>query len=253
MDSATQEQIVDRQFGSHAAAYVSSAVHASGADLGALADLVRARPGSVLDLGCGGGHVAYAAAAAGGTVVAYDLSPRMLAEVTREAAARGLAVSTQAGPAEQLPFADASFDYVLSRFSAHHWTDLESGLREAARVLRPDGVAAFVDIVSPGVPVLDTYLQSVEVLRDVSHVRDRGLDEWTRLLPAAGFCGMAVSTWRLRIDFVPWIARIGTPPELAHAIRALQSAMSGQVRSYFEIEADGSFTIDAAMTVCRRF
>ena len=252
MTSATQEDIVERQFGNHANAYVTSAVHAGGEDLAALGRLVAGRPGRVLDLGCGGGHVAYAAATAGGDVVAYDLSPRMLAEVAREAASRALAnISTQAGAAERLPFPDENFDYVLSRFSAHHWTDLDAGLREARRVLRPDGTAAFVDIVSPGVAVLDTYLQAVEVMRDPSHVRDRGVDEWARMLAAAGFGGLTVTTWRLRMAFATWIARIGTPPELAHAIRALQAAMSERVRAYFEIEADGSFTIDAAMFVCR--
>ncbi len=252
MQAGTQEQIVERQFGDHAAAYVTSTVHAAGADLLALGDLVRARPGRVLDLGCGGGHVAYAAAAAGGDVVACDLSPRMLAEVEREAAARGLRLATREAAAERLPFPDAAFDHVLTRFSAHHWTDFEAGLREAARVLRPDGTAAFVDIISPGVAVLDTYLQAVEVLRDTSHVRDRGLNEWLDRLAIAGFGGASVTTWRLRMDFPSWIARIGTPPELATAIRALQAAMSGRVRAYFEIEADGSFTIDAAMIVCRR-
>ena len=252
MTFATQEDIVERQFGNHAAAYVTSAVHSSGEDLAALGRLVAEKPGRVLDLGSGGGHVAFAAATSGGEVVAYDLSPRMLAETAREAAARGLThITTQAGPAERIPFPAADFDYVLSRFSAHHWTDLDAGLREARRVLRPDGVAAFVDIVSPGVAVLDTYLQSVEVLRDTSHVRDRSLDEWARMLTGAGFKGLTVTNWRLRMEFASWIARIATPPEFAHAIRALQAAMSDRVRGHFEIEADGSFTVDAAMIVCR--
>lgn len=252
MSSETQENIVERQFGARAAAYVASAVHSSGADLKALAELVRVRPGRVLDLGTGGGHVAYAAAAAGGDVVALDSSPRMLAEVRREAEARGLSLTTKEGVAEHLPYEDGSFDYVLSRFSAHHWTDFEAGLREAARVLKPGGVAAFVDVVSPGDAVLDTYLQAVELLRDTSHVRDRSLSEWTDRLTASGFVVDRVTTDRLRMEFDSWIARIGTPPELSQAIRALQAAMSGSVRAYFQIEPDGSFFIDSAMMVCRR-
>ena len=67
--------------------------------------------------------------------------------VAREAGNRGLAnVRTRRGVAEKLPFEDASFDIVLSRFSAHHWQDMEMALREAARVLKPGGVAGFVEL-----------------------------------------------------------------------------------------------------------
>ena len=70
------------------------------------------------------------------------------------------------GAAERLPFADAEFDYVLSRYSTHHWNDVGLALREVRRVLKPGGVAVFIDVMSPGSALLDTYLQAVEVLRD---------------------------------------------------------------------------------------
>jgi ubiquinone/menaquinone biosynthesis C-methylase UbiE len=169
----TQEALVTGQFGARAAAYLSSAVHAQGRDLESLADLVRGQQQArVLDLGCGAGHVSFHVAPHVREVVAYDLSPQMLDVVARAASQRGLAnIVTQAGAAERLPFADASFDFVLSRFSTHHWRDLDAGLREAARVLKPEGTVAIVDSVSPGLPLLDTYLQAIEVLRDPSHVR----------------------------------------------------------------------------------
>ncbi len=249
----TQQGLAARQFGAQASAYLTSAVHSQGADLDALAELVRARPGCrVLDLGSGGGHVAYVAAAAGGEVTAYDLSPEMLSVVAAEAARRGLAIATQQGSAERLPFADASFDLVLSRYSAHHWTDFSAGLREAARVLRPDGQAAFSDVVSPGVALLDTYLQAVEVLRDVSHVRNRSVAEWQVAAAQAGLLAGAVTPARLRLEFAAWIARIATPPVFAAAIRALQAATSEAVLRHFAIEADGSFAIDTATMLFRR-
>ena len=115
----------------------------------------------VLDLGCGGGHVSYHVAPHVHEVVAYDLSPEMLDVVARAAVERGLGnIATRQGVAELLPFADASFDFVLSRFSAHHWRDFDAGLREAARVLKPGGTAAFVDCISPGPPLLDTFFQA---------------------------------------------------------------------------------------------
>ena len=245
--------LVERQFGPRAAAYLLSTVHAGGDDLAALAALVRERPGgAVLDLGCGGGHVAYAAATAGGRVTACDVSRDMLAVVAAEAGRRGLAIETVRGAAEALPFPDAAFDVVLSRFSAHHWADFDAGIREAARVLRPGGVAGFVDVVSPAPGALDTHLQTVELLRDVSHVRDRALGEWLAACAGVGLVARRVETSRLRMEFAGWIERIGTPPDLARAIRAVQEAAPETARRHFEIEPDGSFTVDSATMVFRR-
>jgi SAM-dependent methyltransferase len=245
-DSRTHEAVVGGQFGARAEAYLNSAVHAQGADLDALTALVRGRKEArLLDLGCGAGHVSFRLAPDLGEVVAYDLSPEMLALVAREAVARGLGnLVTQRGVAERLPFADDSFDFVVSRFSAHHWRDLDAGLREAARVLKPGGLAAFVDGLSPGQPLLDTYLQAVELLRDPSHVRDYSRPEWEAAIIRAGLVPGAASQHRLRMVFPVWVERMRTPPVQREAIRALQSAMSETVARYYAIGADGSFDLD---------
>ena len=92
-------------------------------DLEWLAAAIAETPAAaVLDLGCGAGHASFAAAAAAREVVAYDLTEAMLRVVEQAAADRGLAnIRTAQGRAERLPFADASFDWVISRYSAHHW------------------------------------------------------------------------------------------------------------------------------------
>lgn len=248
--SVAHEALVDAQFGPHARAYVESADHATGADLARLASLVAARPGArVLDLGCGGGHVTYSVAPHAAAVVAYDLSPAMLDAVANEARARNLTnVRTERGTAEALPFADASFDVVLTRMSAHHWHDVRAGLAGMRRVLQPGGLAAVVDVVSPGEPSLhDTFLQAVEILRDPSHVRDYSTSQWLAMLQAAGFQPSAPVMSRLRLDFAAWIKRIGTPEVQVRAIRALQAQMPSDVVERFAIAADGSFTLDIAM------
>lgn len=250
--SPTQEALVARQFGPQAAAYVASPVHAQGEDLVQLADLARAYVGKrtdarALDLGCGGGHVAFHVAPFVAEAVAYDLSDEMLAAVAAEAARRGLAnVVTRRGPAERLSFPDAAFDLLFTRFSAHHWRDVPAALKEARRVVKPDARAVFVDAVSPGVPVLDTYLQGIELLRDPSHVRDYSVAEWKAMLESAGFTPGAVTLRRLRLAYASWIARMRTPPVEERAIRALQTKMPADVVRHFAIEADGSFTIDVA-------
>lgn len=249
MPQTPHEALVGAQFGSRAGAYLTSAVHAQGADLEALAALVHGQPEAhVLDLGCGAGHVSFAVSPHVRSVVACDLSAEMLDVVGRAAAARGFDnLLTKQGVAERLPFADGAFDGVLSRYSAHHWRDFDAGLREAARVLRPGGMVGIVDSVSVGSALLDTWLQAVELLRDPSHVRSRSRSEWDDAMVRAGLLPGVVRPFRIRLDFAVWIERMRTPPVRADAIRSLQALASDSVTRHFAIEADGSFCIDVAL------
>jgi ubiquinone/menaquinone biosynthesis C-methylase UbiE len=247
--SISHAQLVGSQFGPRSAAYVASAVHAQGADLDHLVELVRGDAAArVLDLGCGGGHVTFHVAPHVGHVTAYDLSSEMLTAVERVRAERGFTnVSTQQGAAESLPFPDSAFDLVLSRYSAHHWHGFQTALAEVKRVLKPQGKAILMDVVSPGPALLDTYLQAVEMLRDPSHVRDYTLDEWRSTLREAGLLPGAHQSYRLRLEFKSWITRMNTAQLHAQAIRSLQTLMSEDVLRHFAIEADGSFTIDTML------
>ncbi|ALN75681.1 MULTISPECIES: class I SAM-dependent methyltransferase [unclassified Aureimonas] len=246
--SPSQHDLAANQFSPQADAYVASPVHAGGADLDRMRALAAARrPARALDLGTGGGHVAYALAPHARTVVACDLSPDMVAAVEREAARRTFAnVTGRVAPAEQLPFADGEFDLVASRFSAHHWADMACGLRETRRVLKVGGTAVFVDVIAPPVAALDTHLQAVELLRDPSHVRDYRPSEWVATLEGAGFRIDEIQVWRLRMEFASWTARIATLPASAAAIRSLQTSAAATTTAYFAIEPDGSFELDVA-------
>jgi SAM-dependent methyltransferase len=173
------------------------------------------------------------------------MTAQMLSAVALEAGKRGLAnIVTSLGTAERLPFADRSFDMVVSRYSAHHWRDFAAGVAEASRVLQPEGTAVFIDVATPRHALLDTFLQSVEMLRDPSHVRDRSLAEWTDQLTRVGLEPESLWRSRLRLEFSSWIGRMATPEPFVAAIRALQSLMPEEVRSHFGIEPDGSFTVD---------
>jgi SAM-dependent methyltransferase len=248
MDRGSQEALVTAQFGPRAAAYVNSVTHSQGEDLARLGAMFEGQgEARILDLGCGGGHASFAVAAHVRDVVAYDLSQDMLDAVAAEATRRGLAnLATRRGAAEQLPFPDASFDAVITRFSAHHWRDLAAALKEARRVMKPGGRAVFIDAVSPGTPLLDTFIQAIELFRDPSHVRDYAVAEWCALLAGAGFAVTAVTPRRVAIAFGPWIERMQTPALQADAIRAVVGRMPAEVIAHFAIAADGSFELDAA-------
>ena len=141
---------------------------------------------------------------------------------------------------------------MFSRYSAHHWSDLGLALREVRRVLKPGGVAAFVDVLSPGSPLLDTYLQTVEVLRDTSHVRDYSSAEWMRQLSEAGLHVRNSSRQRLRLEYTSWVERMRTPEVLRAAILELQKAMGQEVRDYYDIQADGTFSTDVLVVFAER-
>jgi len=246
MTAKTHESVVTGQFGPRASAYVTSAVHAQGEDLQALAEIVRGQGAArALDLGCGGGHVSFHVAPHVQEVVAYDLSEEMLAAVRQAAKDRGLSnIMTRQGAVERLPFEDASFDFVLSRFSAHHWRDFAAGLREARRVLKTGGTAVFMDAVSPGQGLLDTYLQALELLRDPSHFRNYTRAEWRQALTEAGFRPDAGTGRKVPLEFSSWVARINTPGLHVQAIRSLQGRVSKDVLDYFQTQPDGSFVLD---------
>lgn len=237
---------VDKQFGDRASAYLNSEVHATGRDLVRLSECLYAeKEARLLDLGCGGGHASYVAAQHVKSVVAYDLSTKMLNIVARTAKERGYEhLTTQHGYAEFLPFEEESFDIVISRYSAHHWHDVGRALREVKRVLKPGGKAIFMDVNAPGNAVLDIWLQTVEALRDTSHVRDYNPGEWLTMVTEAGLAISSVSHDRLQLEFSSWIERMHTPAVMVDAIRAYQQSASEEVQRYYAQQPDGSFSTD---------
>lgn len=250
----THHQSVYQQFNEQANSYLTSAVHAGGEDLQALQKYLNNHQNAkVLDLGCGAGHISFNVADKVESVTAFDLSDSMLEVVASTAKERGLNnISTMKGNVESLPFENQTFDLVISRYSAHHWHDVEQALREVRRVLKPGGRAIFIDVVSPGHPVFDLYLQTVEVLRDTSHVRDYPAGEWSIMFNNARLFLKNIESFRLRLEFTSWVERMRTPEVLVDAIRAYQATLSHDIKAYFEIDEDGSFTSDVMLFVLQK-
>lgn len=243
MQSSTPDDAkatVQRQFGAVAANYGSSHVHARGPDLEALVERAVARHARLaLDVGCGAGHTALALAARGLEVTALDLTEAMLEQGRELARERGLRVSFQRGDVEMLPFPDASYDLVTSRYSAHHYPHPERAVAEIARVLRPGGALLLVDIVSTADPTADSFLQTIELVRDPSHVRDHTVEQWTRMLEAAGLQTRSAGTWPCEIDFDAWVQRMATPDREAAVLRSLLEGAPAVAREFLRIGEPG--------------
>jgi SAM-dependent methyltransferase len=242
-------EAVRKQFGAAASNYVKSGVHSGGPDLDALVAAAASRPGmQLLDVGCGTGHTTLALAAGGGAVTGLDLTEEMLAKAREEASRRRLAVEFRLGRAEDLPFPDASFDVVTSRVCAHHYRDAALSVREAFRVLRPGGVHLVVDTVAPESPLVDTYLNAIELVRDPSHVRDYRVSEWLAMFGAAGFEASLVGEFGYALDFDDWTRRMHTPPVATDLLRHLLDGAPEEVRSALDVKAGGhDFRVPAAL------
>lgn len=252
--SAEQEKLrqVQNNFGAVAGSYVTSKVHAGGADLDWLVQTA-ALSGSerVLDVATGGGHTAFALAPYATEVVALDLTRPMLEVAQKEAIARGLTnISYLEGNAQSLPCEDASFDVVTCRHAPHHFPRVDEAAREWARVLKPGGKLLLVDSTSPEEPEADALLHEIECLRDPSHMRNHPITEWKELLSEAGLEVQVAREWGLFLDIPDWTRRMRTPPDSVAKIESLMHGASPQVRERLGIEErDGAlgFTLPVAL------
>jgi SAM-dependent methyltransferase len=179
--------------------YVESDAHRAGEDLELLVAWARGA-GTALDVATGGGHVAMRLREEGIEVVTCDPAPGMKPDVVCSA--------------EDLPFADSSFDVVACRTAAHHFTDVRAAVREMARV----GSAAvlLVDTVNMG-----PAAEEAEPLRDPSHIRNYSADEWREIVIAANLAIEDVRVLASTFDFGAWLRRTGCDGEDAERVREL--------------------------------
>ena len=179
--------------------YRDSTAHREGADLDLVVEWAEGAA-TALDVATGGGHVARRLREAGINVVSTDPAPGMQPDVICRA--------------EELPFADDTFDVVACRVAAHHFEDIGSAVAEMARVSR-DRVIVVDNLF------LDDVAEEADRLRDPSHVRNYSEQEWRDLFEAAMLRVEEVRRMPKPIELEPWLERAGTPAGDANRVREL--------------------------------
>ena len=186
---------------SRATAYRDSPTHASDADLDVVVEMCNPHEGvKALDVATGGGHVARRLREQGAEVVTADPAPGMQSDVLCAA--------------EDLPFADGSFDVVVTRIAPHHFSDIGKAVGELARVSGRVVVVEDTQYTSEEV-------EAAEKLRDPTHVRNYSEEEWRELLESAGLEIERVETFAKTHDLEAWLARTECTGEDAVRVREL--------------------------------
>ena len=184
-----------------AQAFRESPTHREGPDLDLLVEWCEPGDGvNVLDVATGGGHVARRLREEGCTVVTVDPAPGMQPDVVARA--------------EDLPFAEGSFDVVTCRIAAHHFEDVRRAVEEMARV------AQSLVVIEDNVFV-DEAVEEAERLRDPTHVRCYSEDEWKEMLTDTGLEVEQVERFDRHPEVDDWLARVETPADEAARVREL--------------------------------
>jgi SAM-dependent methyltransferase len=181
--------------------YRTSATHMRGDDLEAVVEMCEPQLGvKALDVATGGGHVARRLREECCQVVTLDPAPGMQPDVVARA--------------EDVPFADGSFDVVVTRIAAHHFADIGAAVAEMARV--SNRLVVVEDTL-----FLSEQQERAEKLRDPTHVRSYSEDEWRELLSEAGLEVEQVEHFEKVHVLHEWLARTGCEGEEAERVKEL--------------------------------
>ncbi|EDY21998.1 Methyltransferase type 11 [Chthoniobacter flavus Ellin428] len=232
------QQAAQEQFARQSRNYGRSHILADVSDVQAGLEKINLPPvAQVLDVATGAGHTGLYLASLGHQVTCTDLAAPMLDRVREAAQERGLSVETRQHPAEEFPYAEASFDLVTSRVAPHHFSSPESFIRETARVLRPGGWFLLIDgSVPDDAEEAEEWLHQVEKHRDPSHHRLLSPRAWTRLCEASGLRVQSAELKTFKQPDLEWyFETAATSPENRKAVRDLIANAPASVRETFRL------------------
>jgi len=215
---------------------------------------------SVLDVASGTGYTALAFAPHAEHVVGLDVSSGMLAVARERAAEQGFNNTEWVeGPAESIPFPDASFCLVTCRVAAHHFLDVESFVSETARVLKPGGLFLLADTTVPDDDEeAGQWQNDIELWRDPSHMRNLSPNQWRAVVEASGLevTEAHATGGGIELPLSDWLRKAGTPPDRAQKVHELlKNAPEGAVRAFqihYDPAGESDFTWPRVVLAARK-
>ncbi|MDX1993634.1 MAG: class I SAM-dependent methyltransferase [bacterium] len=223
MSTDDSKSLSQQRFGQYAHSYVTSSTHASGDDLHLLLEMAAPQAHwTVLDIATGGGHTALLIAPHVRRMVAGDLTLPMLNAARDFITPKAANVVYTATDAENMAFADGSFDLVTCRIAPHHFPDCFRFVQECARILKPGGWLLIEDHVQPEDDQAARYIDAFEKLRDPSHHRAFAEYEWRGMYLDAGLSVERVEiTSKAGTKLLPWAERQGNSPEVIERLQVM--------------------------------
>jgi ubiquinone/menaquinone biosynthesis C-methylase UbiE len=199
----------------------------------------------VLDVATGAGHTALFFATLGHEVTAADIAAPMLERVREAACKRDVPITTNLHSAEQLPYAEASFDLVTCRVAAHHFSSPEDFVRETARVLKPGGRFLLIDgSVEDDQSEAEEWMHRVEKLRDPSHHRMLTPRAWSQLCEQNGLVVQSATLTRFKQPDLNWyFETAATTSKNREAVLQLIANAPSSARELFQIAEENGTTV----------
>lgn len=233
------KKLSQERYTQFAEGYVSSITHAKGADLDILIEMAQPQATwRVLDIATGGGHTALKFAPLVAHVTTTDLTPRMLEKAEEFIRSQGVSnIETKIADAENLSFADESFDLVTCRIAAHHFPDAAKFVCESARVLKIGGIFLLQDQVLPEDAEAALAVDAFERLRDPSHNIAFSQSQWFAMLEAAGLKIQSSQEIIKRHDLRDWAQRQGNDEATIAQLRQMAANASETVKVWLELKA----------------
>lgn len=228
--STDHNQLIVDQFTQQAIPFANKPEHSHEASLKLLlkASGVTAKD-RVLDVACGPGIVACAFAEVAQQVTGIDITPTMIERAKLLQMEKQLQNLTwQIGDILPLPYPDASFSIVTSRYAFHHFTDPLAVMTEMVRVCLPGGKVLVVD-VGPSPETVDAY-NHVEKLRDPSHTRALTLLELQDMVVTAGLQIIHTDEYQMEMELEQQLQASFPNPKDIDKIRQLLREDLGQNR-----------------------